>query len=123
MAQSLNKHLILCIEPAGELCLLLGMMLHRDDLDIQHVATMNEAANVLAHDQPVLIIIENSFAQNKLVAFIMAVKENAPESKMLMVSSVGDEVEKEASAAGIDVFLTKPFGKTAFVEAALSMLE
>lgn len=123
MAPLIDKKCMLCIEPAGDICLLLEMMLHRNDISIQHVAKLAEAIIFLHNQQPALIIIENTFVENKMVTAISAIRESAPASKLLMISSVGGEVAGKAASAGIDAFLTKPSGKSALLDTALSMLQ
>ena len=119
----IKDKVILCIEPQGEICLLLSMILHRDDLLVRHVRKLDEAADFFTKQPPALVVIENTFAENDVANPIAEIKQKAPESKILMVSSIDSEVAEKASSAGVDLFLTRPFSKTALIKATLSMLE
>jgi DNA-binding NtrC family response regulator len=114
---------ILCIEPEGEICLLLSMMLHRDDLLVHHVRKLDEADDFFTKRPPALVVIENTFTENDIANPIAEIKQKAPDSKILMVSSIDSEVAEKASSAGVDLFLTRPFSKSALINAMLSMLE
>lgn len=123
MPPLIDKKCILCIEPAGDICLLLERMLLHKDINIQHVIKIAEAIAFLEYKKPALIIIENIFTVSQMETSIAVIKKKAPGSKLLMISSVGDGVAEKAKLAGIDVFLEKPFGKLALLETALSMLQ
>jgi DNA-binding NtrC family response regulator len=114
---------ILCIEPDGEICLLLSMMLNRNDFTVMHIGKIEDIAVHSAIGQPALIIVENSFPKNEIGAHIAAISQRSPASKILMISSVGDEAATEASSAGVDLFLTKPFSKATLLDAVLSFLD
>ena len=123
MPPLIDKKCILCIEPAGDICLLLEMMLLHKDINMQHVIKIAEAIAFLEYKKPALIIIENIFTERQMEASIAVIRKKAPGSKLLMISSVGDGVAEKAKLAGIDVFLEKPFSKLALLETALSMLQ
>jgi DNA-binding NtrC family response regulator len=119
----IDQKYILCIEPNKEMCLLLGMMLPAKGLKVTYVARIEQAAKFLQVEHPALIIIENIFALNEIARHIATIKEDAPRSKILMVSSIGDEAAAAAKSAGVDLFLTKPFNKSTLLQAVLSMLD
>jgi DNA-binding NtrC family response regulator len=121
-ASKINQRLILCIAPTAEICVLLEMMLPEKKLKVRYAAKMEEAAKLLKFEHPALIIIENSFAENEIGSHISAVKMEAPGSKIIMVSSIGEEAATKACRAGVDIFLERPFNKARLVEAVSSML-
>lgn len=114
---------ILCIEPDGEICLLLSMMLDRSDFTVTHIGKVEDIVVHSAIAEPALIIVENSFPKNEIGAHIAAISQRAPKSKILMISAVGDEAAKEASSAGVNLFLAKPFSKATLLDAVLSFLD
>jgi DNA-binding NtrC family response regulator len=114
---------ILCIEPDGEICLLLGMMLHRPDLEVKHAVKIEKMAELLNGEQPALIVIENSFVENTIRSHISTIKKQNPACKILMISSIGGAVARIASSAGVDHFLTKPFNKDTLLDAVLSLID
>src|ERR1700734_1499337 len=115
-ASMIDQRLILCIAPTAEICVLLGMMLPEKELKVRYVAKMEEAGKLLKFELPALIMIENSFAENEIGSHISAIKMEAPGSKIIMVSSIGEEAAAKASLAGVDIFLERPFNKARLVE-------
>jgi DNA-binding NtrC family response regulator len=119
----LKHKCILCIEPDGEICLLLGMMLHRPDLEVKHAVKIEKMADLLNGEQPALVVIENSFVESTIRSHISAIKKQNPSVKILMISSIGGAVARTASSAGVDLFLTRPFSKDALMDAVLSLID
>ena len=113
---------ILCVEPVGEICVLLGKMLPQMDLAVHHVATIDEALKSLITEHPALIIIDNSFAAAEICAGIAAMKQETHESKLLMISAIDEEVEI-AHSAGVHRFLSKPFTKATLTSTVVALLE
>ena len=120
-----DHNAILCIEPRGEICLLLSKMLESKDIHVTHAAGMEEVLSdhYFEAPQPALIIVENTFAEGEIAHNIAAIKERAPASKVLMVSSVDGDIAKKALIAGVDDFLTKPFTKSMLLDTVLAMVE
>jgi DNA-binding NtrC family response regulator len=118
-----KKKCILCIEQDGEICLLLSMMLDRSDFTVKHIGKVEDIAVHAAEGDPALIIVENSFAEHDIGAHIEAISQRSPASKILMISSVADEAVTEATSAGVDLFLAKPFTKATLVDAVLSLVD
>lgn len=94
MLPYLDPKCILCIDPGHEICVLLTMMLSREDLKVMHVKDIEEAVRFLINNQPALIIIENTFADSQIGHHIITIRQNAPSSKILMLSSTGDDAAK-----------------------------
>lgn len=123
MVPHLDLKDILCIEPDREICVLLTMMLSQAGIKVTYVKNIEEAVRFLMNNQPALIIIENTFVVSEIGRSIITIKKNALSSKIIMVSSVGDDAAKAAVSAGADRFLTRPFSKSMLLEAVSSMMD
>jgi len=55
MLPYLDPKCILCIDPGHEICVLLTMMLSREDLKVMHVKDIEEAVRFLINNQPALL--------------------------------------------------------------------
>ena len=101
---------ILIIEDEGDICLLLNIMLKKDEIDLEHVRTLSAAKEHLAADKPDLILLDNKLPDGFGVDFINYIRSNHPDIKILMISGFHASAVKDVALfAGADAFLEKPF--------------
>jgi two-component system, OmpR family, response regulator len=101
---------ILIIEDEGDICLLLNIMLKKDEIDLEHVRTLSAAKDYLAAEQPSLILLDNKLPDGFGVDFINYIRQHHPQIKILMISGFHASAVKDVALfAGADGFLEKPF--------------
>jgi two-component system OmpR family response regulator len=101
---------ILIIEDEGDICLLLNIILKKDEIDLEHVRTISAATEYLATEKPNLILLDNKLPDGFGVDFIDHIRSNHPEIKILMISGFHASAVKDVALfAGADGFLEKPF--------------
>jgi DNA-binding response OmpR family regulator len=72
--------------------------------------------------QPVLVIIENDFYEYGALKYAQELKTISPSIKLIMLSAQDELIRQEASRAGIDVFLIKPFTKSQLLNSVITLL-
>src|SRR5579885_2023707 len=102
---------ILIIEDEGEMCLLLEMILHGKNNEIDHVKTVSSAKDYLAEHQPNLILLDNRLPDGLGVDFLPYLKSTYPDIKIIMISAKDGSAEDVALENGANIFLAKPFSK------------
>ncbi|PZR23112.1 MAG: response regulator [Citrobacter freundii] len=107
---SLKK--ILIVEDEGDMCLLLNIMLQKDEIELEHVRSLSAAKEFLATEEPNLVLLDNKLPDGFGVDFINHIRANHPQIKILMISGFQASAVKDvAMFAGADGFLEKPFTK------------
>ncbi|MCG2613264.1 response regulator [Terrimonas sp. NA20] len=103
---------ILIIEDEGDICLLLNIMLKKDEIDLEHVRSLAAAKEYLAEEKPHLILLDNKLPDGFGVDFINYIRSNHPDIKILMISGFHASAVKDVALfAGADGFLEKPFSR------------
>jgi DNA-binding response OmpR family regulator len=103
---------ILIVEDEGDMCLLLNIMLKKDEIDLEHVRSLAAAKEYLAGENPHLILLDNKLPDGFGVDFINYIRSNHPEIKILMISGFHASAVKDVALfAGADGFLEKPFSR------------
>jgi DNA-binding response OmpR family regulator len=113
---------ILCIEPHGELCILLTKMLVGQAIYVKHAKDTSEAANLLNKQQPDLVLIEDNFFEDTGIRYVSLLKATFPATKVIMLSARDGLTKELAKNAGVDAFLTKPFTKTQLLNSVVSLI-
>lgn len=109
-AASVTPRKILIIEDEGDICLLLNIMLKKDEIDLEHVRTIAGAKEFLVNETPDLILLDNKLPDGFGVDLINYIRFNYPQIKILMISGFKPSAVKEVALfAGADGFLEKPF--------------
>lgn len=105
-----NPKKILIIEDEGDICLLLNIMLKDDNIDLDHVNTLNKAKDYLQQETPALLLLDNRLPDGLGMDFIRYIKSNYPGIKIIMISGFHPDLTKEiALHNGADIYLEKPF--------------
>ncbi|HEY6902214.1 MAG TPA: response regulator [Puia sp.] len=115
------KHILL-IEDEGEMCLLLNLILDDPDMNISHVKNLSSAHDFLQKNQPSLILLDNRLPDGYGLDFIGYIKENCPDTKVIMMSGVDASAADVALETGADAFLRKPFRKAELLSSINSVL-
>jgi two-component system, OmpR family, response regulator len=103
---------ILIIEDEGDICLLLNIILKKDEVDLEHVKTLAAAKAYLAVESPSLVMLDNKLPDGLGIDFIEYIRECHPASKILMISGFHASTAKDVALFnGADAFLEKPFTK------------
>ena len=113
---------ILIVEDEGDICLILNLMLKKNDVEIEHVNTLAKAASFLKQQTPQIIIMDNQLPDGLGIDYIKKIKTDYPALKIIMITGNVAEADKEkALQNGADIFLAKPFTKEQ-IQTALSTL-
>ena len=113
---------ILIVEDEGDICLILNLMLKKNDVEIEHVNTLAKAASFLKQQTPQIIIMDNQLPDGLGIDYIKKIKTDYPALKIIMITGNVAEADKEkALQNGADIFLAKPFTKEQ-IQTALTTL-
>lgn len=121
--QSVKAKKVLIVEDEGDMCLLLNIILHGDDMELDHVKTLSGAEEYLQKAQPSVIILDNKLPDGFGVDFIGHIKRNYPAVKIIMISGFDSSVKDVAIDSGADVFLEKPFTKDQLYQSITSLIK
>jgi DNA-binding NtrC family response regulator len=121
-AETKTAQKILIVEDEGEMCLVLNILLSDEDVELEHVKTLSDAAEYLEKQQPSLIILDNKLPDGYGVDFISFIKKNYPAIKIIMMTGYDSSVRDVAMETGADSFLEKPFTKQQFFESIKALL-
>lgn len=107
-----QKMNILIIEDEGDISLILNLMLKKEDIEIEHVTTLANAATFLKEQSPDIVIIDNQLPDGLGLEYIKEIKSNYPLIKIIMITGNTDTTDKATALQnGADIFLAKPFTK------------
>ena len=112
----------LIIEDEGDMCLLLNIMLTDTEVDLDHVKNLTAAQEYLEKEQPNVVILDNKLPDGFGVDFISFIKQNNPETKIIMISGYDASAEDVALENGADVFLLKPFTKDELFKSMMGLV-
>jgi len=107
-----QKMNILIIEDEGDISLILNLMLKKEDIEIEHVTTLANAATFLKEQSPDIVIIDNQLPDGLGLEYIKEIKNSYPLIKIIMITGNTDTTDKATALQnGADIFLAKPFTK------------
>jgi DNA-binding response OmpR family regulator len=102
---------ILVIEDEGDMCLLINILLNRNELIVDHVKNITDAMEYLHKEQPSLVLLDNRLPDGLGIDLIIYIKAKYPGIKIIMISGVDLAARDMALEIGADLFLSKPFTK------------
>src|SRR5688572_7257139 len=102
---------VLIVEDEGEMCLVLNILLNGEDLELDHVPTLAEAADYLEKEKPEVVILDNKLPDGFGVDAIAFIKKYYPSIRIIMISGFDGAAKDAALASGADFYLEKPFTK------------
>jgi two-component system, OmpR family, response regulator len=112
---------ILVVEDDGEMGLVLDLILHEENIEMDYVNTLLLADEYLQKEQPAVIILDNKLPDGFGVDFISYIKKKYPSIKIIMISGFGS-ARDVAMENGADVFFEKPFPLEEFNKAINRLL-
>ena len=101
---------VLVVEDEGEMGLLLNIILHEKDYELDYVNNLQSADEYLQKEKPSVIILDNKLPDGFGVDFISYLKKKYEDVKIIMISGFGS-ARDVALENGADVFFEKPFSK------------
>jgi DNA-binding response OmpR family regulator len=120
--QSTKAKKVLIVEDEGDMCLILNILLHGKDMELDHVKTLAGAEEYLQKEKPSVVILDNKLPDGFGVDFITLLRKNYPDVRIIMISGYDGSVKDVALESGADIFLEKPFTKDQLFEALTSLV-
>ncbi len=114
---------VLLVEDEADMCLLLNIMLTGDEMEVDHVKTINAAREYLAQEQPAVVLLDNRLPDGLGIDFISTIKKTHPATRVIMISGTDGSAKDLAIENGADAFLVKPFTKNHLYESVKSQLQ
>jgi two-component system OmpR family response regulator len=111
MSKIKNFKKILIVEDEGDMCLILEMILNKEDVSVDHVKKISAAEDHLKNSVPDLILLDNHLPDGLGIDFISFLKSFYPKIKIIMISGKDGAAMDEALHNGVDLFLSKPFSR------------
>ena len=113
---------ILIIEDEGDICLLLNLILKEDDIELDHVKSLELAKEYLSKNSPQVVLLDNRLPDGLGVDFIGFIRQNYPAIKICMISGYSITAKDIALANGADIYLEKPFSKEQVNQAVQTLM-
>jgi len=113
---------ILVVEDEGEMRLVVDMILHDGNFELDFANNLLAADEYLEKQKPSVIILDNKLPDGFGVDFIGYLKKKYPSVKIIMISGFGS-VRDVALENGADMFFEKPFSLDEFYEAINRLLK
>ena len=100
----------LIVEDEIDICYLLSGILKKKHLRTAYVTTLSAAQTALENQKPNILFIDNHLPDGFGVDFIQKVKNQYPETRIIMITAHDTSLDKEkAMKEGADFFIGKPF--------------
>ncbi len=111
MERTENKGIgALIIDDDVDICFLLTLILKNKNIQSVYVNSLAEAKNIFNKYIPKIIFLDNHLPDGVGIDFIPTIRENYPDSKILMITAHNSESnKKKAMASGAEFFIGKPF--------------
>jgi DNA-binding response OmpR family regulator len=114
---------VLIIEDEGDVCLLLNIILKKDEIDLEHVNTLAKARTYLENEAPSLILLDNKLPDGLGMDFIEYLRKNYPAVKIMMISGYFPASTKDVALHnGADLYLEKPFTREQVYQSVQELL-
>ena len=120
--QGVKAKKVLIVEDEGDMCLLLNILLHGEEMELDHVKSLLSAEEYLQKEKPSVVILDNKLPDGFGVDFIGHIKRNYPNIKIIMISGFDGSVKDVALESGADVFLEKPFTRDQLYQSITSLV-
>lgn len=113
---------ILVVEDEGEMRLILDIILHDKNFELEFAGDLLSADEYLQKFRPDLILLDNKLPDGFGVDFISYIRKKYPAVKIIMISGFAS-VRDVAMENGADMFFEKPFSLEAFYEAIERLID
>jgi two-component system, OmpR family, response regulator len=114
---------LLIVEDEGEMCLLINLLLDGKGLEVEHVKSITAAVEYFQQTQPAIVVLDNRLPDGYGLDFIGFIKDNHPETRIIMISGMDAAAKDVALESGADIFLEKPFTRTQLCKAINELLQ
>ncbi len=115
--KALAKKKLLIVEDEGDMCLLLEILLTGKNLNLDHVKTIKAAEKFMQEERPDIVILDNKLPDGYGMEFLVYLKSDFPETKVIMISGFDNSAKDAALESGADIFLEKPFTRDQLYDA------
>ncbi len=113
---------ILIIEDEADMCLILDLMLNREETSVDHVKSLAAARKFLKEEQPSLVLLDNRLPDGIGIDFLGFLKQEYPDIRIIMISGADKAARDVALESGADQFLAKPFSRAQLVASVQQLL-
>ncbi len=113
---------ILIIEDEADMCLILDLMLNREETSVDHVKSLAAAKKFLAEEQPSLVLLDNRLPDGIGIDFLAYLRKEYPAIRIIMISGADKAARDVALENGADQFLAKPFTRAELVASVQKLL-
>lgn len=110
--ESKNIQQALIIDDETDICYLLKGLLRHKNIDATYVNSIEEGRQFLRRHNPDIIFIDNHLPDGFGIDHIRSLRKSNPDSKIVMITAHDTNTDRDqAFAAGVDVFIGKPFSR------------
>ena len=103
---------VLIVDDELDICYLLSGILKQRNFRTGFVNSLSDAINALRTEVPSLLVLDNHLPDGFGLDFIPFVKQNYPDTKVIMITAHDGAVErKQACDGGVDLFIAKPLNR------------
>ena len=103
---------VLIVDDELDICYLLSGILRQRNFHTGFVNSLSDAVSALRTDVPSLLVLDNHLPDGFGLDFIPFVKQNYPDTKVIMITAHDGSLErKQASEGGVDLFIAKPLNR------------
>lgn len=109
----IHKPATLVIDDETDICYLLGNILRHKDMPAVFATSLSEASDIIGDGAKFnFIFLDNYLPDGTGTSYISEVKKKCPDCKVIMITAHDNVTDREqASIAGADGFIGKPFSK------------
>ena len=104
------------------MCLILDLMLNREETSVDHVKSLAAARKFLKEEQPSLVLLDNRLPDGIGIDFLGFLKQEYPDIRIIMISGADKAARDVALESGADQFLAKPFSRAQLVASVQQLL-
>ena len=107
-----SKKIVLIIDDEEELCMLMELVLHRENFFAQSIHNLTEALSMVEKLRPDYIFLDNHLPDGRGLDFIKRIILVNPKVKIIMMTAFNDQhINEKAIGEGASYFLHKPFNR------------
>ncbi|UYQ93788.1 response regulator [Chitinophaga horti] len=114
---------LLIIEDEGEMCLLINLLLDGRKMEVEHVKTIADAVEYFQQNQPSVVLLDNRLPDGYGLDFLGYIKDNYPDTKIIMISGMDAAAKDVALESGAHIFLEKPFTRSQLCQSINELME
>jgi two-component system OmpR family response regulator len=103
---------VLIVDDELDICYLLSGILKQRNFRTGFVNSLSDAVSALRTEVPSLLVLDNHLPDGFGLDFIPFVKQNYPDTKVIMITAHDGSLErKQACDGGVDLFIAKPLNR------------